>query len=56
MVVHTSNPSYLEGRDWEDCGLRQKVHKTPFSINKLVMVVETIHPSYLGGINRRVVV
>jgi hypothetical protein len=22
LVIHTCNPSYLGGRDWEDCGLR----------------------------------
>jgi hypothetical protein len=32
LVAHAYNPSYLEGKDQEDCGLRpagQIVHETP---------------------------
>jgi hypothetical protein len=27
LVVHACNPSYSEGRDWEDQGLKQIVHE-----------------------------
>jgi hypothetical protein len=47
-VAHASNPNYLGGRDWEDCGLRsdqEKVQEAPISTNKLGVVVHACHPS-----------
>jgi hypothetical protein len=35
---------------------RQNVSETPSQPIKLVMVVHTCHPSYVGGINRRIMV
>jgi hypothetical protein len=46
MVVHVCNPSYLGGRDQEDCYSRpsgQKVCEIP-STNKLGMMVHTCNP------------
>jgi heterodisulfide reductase subunit A-like polyferredoxin len=34
----------------------QKVGKTTISTNKSDVVVHTCHPSYAGGVNRRIVV
>jgi hypothetical protein len=34
--------------------LRPKVSDIPISINKLSMVVSACHPSYAGGIDRRI--
>jgi hypothetical protein len=58
MVAHKYNSSYSGGRDQKECGLRPvraKHLQESISTNKLVMVVYTNHPSYMGGggINRR---
>jgi hypothetical protein len=40
VVVHSCNPSYLGGGDWEDCGLRlsrvKKVSEIPFQPGMVV--------------------
>jgi hypothetical protein len=47
---HGGNPSYLRGRDQEDCGLRSALAESlrdPISTNKkLGVVVYTFDPSY----------
>jgi hypothetical protein len=61
-VAHTSHPSWSENRGWGEeikiLGLpRQKSSGDPISINKkLSTMVSTCHPSYMGSINRRIVV
>jgi hypothetical protein len=49
----------LEGRDLEDCGLRPvaaKCLQDPISINRPDVVVHAHQPSYMGGINKRIMV
>jgi hypothetical protein len=46
----------MGGGDWITVGgqLRQKVHETPITTNKILgVVVYTCHPPYMGSINRR---
>jgi hypothetical protein len=50
MVAHACNHSYLGGRDWEDDS--SKRYQDPISINKVVVVANTCHSSYSGGIGR----
>jgi hypothetical protein len=55
MAVHTYNPSYLGGGDWEDHGLRSVWAKRyqeqdSISTKELGMVVYTCHLSYTGSI------
>jgi hypothetical protein len=50
MVVHSCNPGFLRGRDWEDHCSRQKVSETPSQQNKLGEVVYNCNTSYEGGI------
>jgi hypothetical protein len=58
-VVHTYNPRYLGGRDWEDYNLRSAQAKilseTPH-FHKPGMVACTCHSSYVGGTDRRILV
>jgi hypothetical protein len=51
MVAEVCNPSYSGGNqdDLSSCGQAgQKLHKIPFSTNKLGIVVYICHPSYMG--------
>jgi hypothetical protein len=52
VVAHVCNPSYLGGRDWEDCSSRlvqAKSERDPSSKNKLSVVVHACNSSYVGG-------
>jgi hypothetical protein len=56
IVAHSYNPSYLVGRDQEDCGSRSTWTESlgaTTSINKLGIVAHTCDSSYVGGIGRR---
>jgi hypothetical protein len=59
-LAHPDNSGYSGGRDLDYCdsiSLGKKVSKTSISVNKnLGMVACACHPSYVGSINRRVVV
>jgi hypothetical protein len=59
VVAHTSNPSYLGGRDQEDSGLRPAQGKklVRLHLNKwLGLVGCAFHLCYAGSLNRCVVV
>jgi hypothetical protein len=57
VVVHTCNPSYKGGEDWEDHGLRPVLaKKDPISTSKPGVVVCTCGLSYMRGIDRRITV
>jgi hypothetical protein len=49
IVTHTCIPSYLEGGDREDCGLRPdwaKSYRDPILTNKLVVFAHAGNPNY----------
>jgi hypothetical protein len=59
MLVQDYNPSYLGGRDQENCSLRPawaKISKTSISTNKWSMVEQASNPSYTGGKGRGITV
>jgi hypothetical protein len=56
-VVLTCNPSYLRDRDREGGGSKPaqgKSQQDSISTNKLGVVAYACHPSYAGGINKRI--
>jgi hypothetical protein len=53
--VYTCNPRYSESRDWEDNSSRSVLAKR-CQLIKLGMVASTCHPSYMEGINRKIMV
>jgi hypothetical protein len=53
IAVHVHNPSYLEARDQEEDSSRITLTKSwpyPTSINKLVVMMCTCDPRFLGGL------
>jgi hypothetical protein len=53
MVTHTCNPSFSQGGDWQDRGLRTawcSGYGLAISPSKLGMTVCVCDPSYTGGI------
>jgi hypothetical protein len=60
MVAHVCNPSYLEGRDWEDHSLRpseaKKITRPPTHTIKDEHGSALLSSSYSGNINRRILV
>jgi hypothetical protein len=53
-VPHIYNPSYSGGRDWEDPFSRpaKSLEDPPISTNKKLGIA--CHPSYVGGIHKRI--
>jgi hypothetical protein len=52
MVVYIYNPSFLAGRDQEECGSRPAQTFCLNSTNRPGMVVHIYNPSYVRGIGR----
>jgi hypothetical protein len=53
VVVHASNPSYLEGGELEDCGSRKRVR--PDLKQEAGHGASFPESSYTGGIGRRII-
>jgi hypothetical protein len=59
-VAHNCNPSYLGGRDqevsWFKTSPGEKVSETLISINESGIVVHVCNLSYMGAVDRRILV
>jgi hypothetical protein len=58
-VTFACHPIYSAAKDGEDCGLslaQAESYQDPTSINKLDVVVQVCHPSYVGGICRKITI
>jgi hypothetical protein len=58
-IEHTYNPSYSGGRAQDDHGSgpgKKKFVRTHLNQEKLIFIVCTCYPSYVGNVNRRIAV
>jgi hypothetical protein len=56
VVAHACHPSYLGGKDQEDCGLRSAWVKSWGDTHLNKQVLHTCNLSYIGGIGWKIVV